>query len=289
MKVIGVIANCGKPEARAILQRVRRKAAKLRLQLVAAGATARLLPGATRVTERALPARADAVLALGGDGTMLQAARLVGGTDTPLLGVNIGNLGFLTSVTLDQLERALEVLARDTYDIATRTALSCELHRGRRRLATYRALNDVVVAWDQSSRINTFDVLVDNERVTSYRCDGIIVSTPTGTTGHSLSAGGPIIHPEAPALLLNVICPHTLSTRPLVLNDRSTITIELLEAAGELLLSVDGQVDHPMTRGDRLVVARSPQSVRFIHLPGHSYFGVLRQKLLWRGSSLQPT
>lgn len=281
MKKLGVIANCGKPQAREALARVQRKAAELGLRLCATRATARHLPGARIVSPARLGAQVDALLALGGDGTLLHAARLVQNAGTPILGVNLGNLGFLTSSTNDELEAGLEALARDRYRLSERSVAEGVVWRGRRRLGTFRALNDIVVGWGQSSRIITLDVAVNGEHIASYRCDGLIVSTPTGTTGHSLSAGGPIIHPEARALLINVICPHTLSARPLVLPDRCEVEIAVAASTKRLLLSVDGQEELTLRQGDRLGVRRSPQSVRFVRLPGYSYFSVLRHKLQW--------
>jgi NAD+ kinase len=142
----------------------------------------------------------------------------------------------------------------------------------------------MVIGWGQSTRIVTLEVAIDDDPVASYRCDGIIVSTPTGSTGHSLSAGGPIIHPESASLVINVICPHTLSARPLVIPDRAKITIVAKQTSKQLLLSVDGQDGESMQAGDALVITSSPQKFHLVHLPGHRYFAVLREKLQWSGS-----
>jgi NAD+ kinase len=286
MKRVGVIANCSKPDSQSLLDRLARKAADLGMRLYAAGETARHLPAARRVAAATLRRRIDALIALGGDGTMLHAAHILKHTDVPILGVNIGALGFLTSITAGELESALERLAEGAFTLSIRTAISCDVSRGRARLGSFTALNDVVLGWGRSSRIITIDADLDADRIASYRCDGIVISTPTGSTGHSLSAGGPIIHPEAAVLLLNVICPHTLSARPLVLPDRARLTLTVRVAARPLLLSVDGQEELAVRQGDRLDIRRDPHGVRFIHLPDYSYFGVLRQKLQWRGSSV---
>ena len=286
MKTLGIIANCSKAEARGVLARLAQSSRAKGLKLVSCGDTARLLPGCRRVSPAQLGTGIDALIALGGDGTLLHAAHLLGDVDCPILGVNIGALGFLTSVTSTELDGAIEALARGQYSISSRSALQCVARRGRRALGTFRALNDVVVGWGRSSRIITVDAHVGAERIASYRCDGLILSTPTGSTGHSLSAGGPIVHPEAAALLLNVICPHTLSARPLVLPDHARVSLTITSAARPLLLSVDGQEELTLQQGDRLEVQRNPRSVRFIHLPEYSYFSVLRQKLQWRGSSV---
>lgn len=282
MKTIGVIANCTKPDAATALAEFARiaRAAGLRIRPLG-DAAQHLRGGGTSSGTRGL----DALVALGGDGTLLRAARLVQRSGTPLLGVNLGNLGFLTSATMSQLDEGLRLLASGGFEVIERCALEAIAHRGRKELGRFRALNDVVVGWGQSSRIITLDVAVGGERITSYRCDGLIVSTPTGSTAHSLSAGGPILHPLARALLLNVICPHTLSARPIVLPDDRPVDITVAATGKALLLSVDGQEELTLLQGDRLRVAKASQGVRFIELPGYSYFGVLRQKLGWSGSS----
>jgi NAD+ kinase len=286
VKTVGVIANLGKTEARPALRRLAVTASQLGLKLVAAGPTASHLPSARRVAIDRIGSSCDVLITLGGDGTMLLAARLLHGSDTPLLGVNFGKLGFLTGVPADDLERAVANLAKGKFRISTRTAIDCTVWRKKKKIGQYRALNDIVAGWGQASRIVTFDVAVNDEPITSYLCDGIIVATPTGTTGHSLSAGGPILHPEAAAFLINVICPHALSARPIVVPDRSVIEVTVANAQKRLLLSIDGQEEQAVAQGDRLVIRRSAKGVRFIHLPGYSYFSVLRKKLHWRGSSV---
>jgi NAD+ kinase len=286
LKTIGVIANCGKPRARPALARLAEAAKACGLKLVAAPPTLRYLPGARAVRLERIGRSCDALVALGGDGTMLLAARLIHASDTPLLGVNLGKLGFLTSVPEADIEQALKQLAAGRYRCSERTVAECSLVRRGKKVGQYRALNDIVVGWGQSSRIVTFDVSIRGELITSYRCDGIILSTPTGSTGHSLSAGGPILHPETGVFLLNVICPHALSARSIVLPDRSEIEIVATHSQKSLLLSVDGQEERRVEQGDRLLIRRSPKSVGFIHLPGYSYFSILRGKLEWKGSSV---
>lgn len=286
MKKVGVLANCHKPEALAILSRLAEKAAALGMKLYTCDATGDHLPGAIRVSPAVFTRQIDVLMALGGDGTVLRAVRTLGGSDKPVLGVNLGSLGFLTSITEGNLARALEVLHKGTFTTSIRSIAECRLFRGKRQMAGYRGLNDVVVGWGISSRVNTLSVSVDGEPVATYVCDGLIVSTPTGSTGHSLSAGGPILHPASPCFVISVICPHTLSTRPLVVSDQSRITVRIVKALKKLLLSVDGQEGCTVQQGDRLEIRRFPKPVRFVHLPGHSYFSVLRQKLNWRGSSI---
>ncbi len=285
MKTIGVVANLEKEMCVDALARVAAAAASLGLRLAAEAATAEHLPGAKTITAKRFARGLDAVLALGGDGTLLHAARLVRPSETPILGINVGNLGFLTSAPVGQLEEGIALLAKGRYRLSKRTVAEARVTRGQRVLGHFCALNDLVLGWGRSSRISTIEVEMDGEGITSYRCDGLIVSTPTGSTGHSLSAGGPILHPEARVLLLNVICPHTLSARPIVLPDRCELGITLTSAAKPLLLSVDGQDKCELEQGDRLEVKRCPRHVCLVNLPGYRYFGVLRQKLQWSGSS----
>ena len=286
MKALGIIANCGKPRASAVLAELSERAGELGLELHASGDTAAMLPG---VCHEPLPdvfEAADVVVALGGDGTMLTAVRELDGADVPLIGVNIGSLGFMTSVAEQDLSAALECLQDDTYIVSERVVAECVVtHSG--GIARYCALNDVVVSSGASSRVITLDVTVGGKDVTSYVCDGLIVSTPTGSTGHSLSAGGPILIPEINAFLISPICPHTLSSRPLVVPDTSKIIIEVNDHSDhDARLSVDGQVGLALSRGDSVGVSRCKQNVRFLHLPDYDYFEVMRQKLRWRGSNV---
>ncbi|MFH0954307.1 MAG: NAD(+)/NADH kinase [Verrucomicrobiota bacterium] len=285
MKKIGVMANCRKAAAPAVLQRLAERAAELGLQIYTCDACGKMLPGARRVSAATMAGQIDVLLALGGDGTFLRAVRALNGRDKPVLGVNLGSLGFLTSVTEQNLDRALDALRRGKFRTSVRTMAECRVLRGRRQVAKYRALNDIVVGWGISSRVNTLALAVDGEPVAAYVCDGLIVSTPTGSTGHSLSAGGPILHPASPSFVISIICPHILTNRPLVVSDRSRITVSVVKAQKKLLLSVDGQEECAVQQGDRLEILRCARPARFVHLPGYSYFSVLRHKLGWRGSN----
>ena len=201
-----------------------------------------------------------------------------------MIGVNLGALGFMTSVTENDLERALECLVSKNYTTSTRVLLDCSVMREGSSIGSYRALNDVVVVC--GSRVGTLRMTVNAEEVGDFVCDGLIVSTPTGSTGHSLSAGGPVLMPTSPAVVVSLICPHTLSTRPLVLSNDSVIEITVVERAVAANLAVDGQVGQPLEIGDLIRVTTSPHGVRLIHLPGYSYFAVMRQKLHWRGTNV---
>lgn len=286
MKTVGVIANCHKARAAAVLERVCSRAGELGLTILADAETSALLGSGTGIDREAVIEQSDVIMALGGDGTMLRAVRELAGRDTPVIGVNIGGLGFLTSVAEEDLDRALHCLAAGDYLESVRAVAECEVLRDGVTIGAYRALNDVVVTRGHSSRVVTLDVSVDGERVTSYVCDGLILSTPTGSTGHSLSAGGPILPPDTRAFVISLICPHTLVSRPMVVSDHSEIRVVPDGSGGPLGVSVDGQVGQALNAGDVVVVRRSERSVRFLHLPGYSYFDVLRQKLRWSGSTL---
>ena len=285
MKTIGTIVNVRKPEAADTLKRLVVKTKALGLKPLVTSDAAALLHNLKPVSETELLDKSEALVVLGGDGTMLAAVRALAGRDTPLLGVNIGSLGFMTSVPEEELENALAALAAGRCALETRSLMECRFQPAQGAPQIFHVLNEVTLGWGASSKMVTLELAVDDEPVTAYACDGLIVATPTGSTGHSLSAGGPLLHPQTAAFVINVICPHTLSTRPMVVADRSVISIRVSHAPKQLLFSLDGQ-EHSLGQGDRLEVRRSPRQVCFAHLPGYSYFAVLRQKLHWRGSSL---
>ncbi|HOW96649.1 MAG TPA: NAD(+)/NADH kinase [Kiritimatiellia bacterium] len=286
MKTIGVLANCHKPGAAAALKRLAGSAGKMGLKLLACDETAPMLPRCCAVAARELAGRIDALVALGGDGTLLRGARLLAGRAVPVLGVNLGRLGFMTSVAAKDLGRALKSLVTGRYSISKRAVAECRLVRGGRTLGRYRALNDIVIGWGASSRLMTLNLRIDGEQVATYHCDGLIVATPTGSTAHALSAGGPILHPDCASFVVCAICPHTLSNRPLVLSDRKRLEVEVTRTAKNLILSVDGQEEPSVEPGDRVEIRRSARDVRLVQLPDYSYFSVLRHKLNWRGSSV---
>ena len=286
MKKLGIVANCGKRDAPAVLKKLAAKVKKLGFELVADKASLCLLKHGKRIQASSHLGAVDAVMALGGDGTMLRAVRMLEGRDVPVIGLNLGALGFLTSVVEGELDRALKALVSGKYLTSTRAMVDAVVERKGRVVVKQRALNDVVVSSGPSNRVVVLGLAIDGDKVTSYVCDGLIVSTPTGSTGHSLSAGGPILTPETPAFVISLICPHTLSSRPLVVPDRSEIEVSVAKASGKILFSADGQMALNLNEGDKVKIRRSEKNVRFIHLPGHSYFDVLRRKLHWSGSNV---
>jgi NAD+ kinase len=286
MKKIGVIVNTKRERAEGVLDELRRRAKGHGFSLYAEDAGIAKILGAEHLPIESFANQVDVALALGGDGTVLYTARALHGCDIPIMGINLGSLGFLTSVSDTEIFQALEALANKTCKVSERDVAECRIFQNGNPVGEERALNDVVLGWGASSRIVTLKLSINGEPVGTFMCDGMMVSTPTGSTGHSLSAGGPILHPGIGGFGINVICPHTLSSRPLVVPNSSLIEIELTSAAKELILSIDGQDEYKVEQGGRIEIRRSPHRVRFLLLPTHSYFSVLAQKLHWRGSSL---
>jgi NAD+ kinase len=237
------------------------------------------VPGALRRED--VPPGCDLVIVLGGDGTLLSAARALGGLETPLFPVNLGNLGFLTAITRDELYPELERAVQGDYRVSSRRMLHCQLHRGSKIVAEYDALNDVVLTKVSIARMIEVEARVDDHFVCTYRADGLIVSTPTGSTAYSLSAGGPIVFPSVAAIVITPICPHTLTNRPVLVPDNSIIQIVSRSISDNAYLTIDGQVGEPLERGDRVVCQRSEKLVNLIRPPRMLFFDVLREKLGW--------
>ena len=222
----------------------------------------------------------DLMLVLGGDGTLLSAARVVGGRDIPLFAVNLGHLGFLTSITVDELFPELERLLLGEHRVGVRRMLDCELVRDGETIGRYSALNDVVIAKSMLARMIDLDTWVDDHFVAAYKADGLVVSTPTGSTAYSLSAGGPVIFPSVAAVCITPICPHMLTNRPVIVPHTAVIRILCHNAEGTFL-TIDGQVGEPITKGDRVICKSSNNTVQLIRPPKMLFFDVLREKLKW--------
>ncbi len=228
-----------------------------------------------------LPSKCDLILVMGGDGTLLAAARGAHGCDVPILAVNLGSLGFLTAVTVGELYDSLEVVLNGKHQVEYRKVLQINmLHEGL-LVETYHALNDAVLNKGAISRMLDFETYVDGQFVTLIQADGVIVSTPTGSTAYSLAAGGPIVHPSVEAFLVTPICPHTLTNRPLLVPDRSRIEVVVKTEAESVFLTVDGQVGHELHHEDRIVCELSPSRIGLVRPPQKGFFEVLRSKLKW--------
>ncbi len=231
----------------------------------------------------ALARAVDLLLVFGGDGTLLHTARQVAGSPTPLLGVNIGGLGFLTAVPSDQLAEALKQVWRGEFKYETRALIEAS-GTGRGKPISATALNDLVISRGAISRLIALDVTVNGEPITRYRCDGLIVSSPTGSTAYSLAAGGAIVLPTAEVFVLTPICPHALSNRSIILPLSATIGVKAVTTVAAAYLNADGQIAGELDDGDEVTIRRSRSTVRLVHLKNNSFLEALRRKLQWRGT-----
>jgi NAD+ kinase len=228
-----------------------------------------------------LAGSADLIVVLGGDGTMIAAARLLDNRSVPVVGINFGSLGYLTEVRLEEMTEALDAVFAGDYRLDSRVMLAAELYRGGERLLRNRVLNDVVISKSALARIIEIEALLDGQFVNRFRADGLIVSTPTGSTAYNLSAGGPVVYPSMNAVLLTPICPHTLSNRPLVVPDDAEIELTLKTPDEEVALTLDGQVGFQMQVEDRVRITKSGTTFNLIQPINRNYFEVLRGKLKW--------
>lgn len=224
----------------------------------------------------------DLVVVLGGDGTLLAVARAVG-AGVPIMGVNLGTLGFLTEVGRSELYPSLVDVFAGNYSLEERTLLNVEICRASGQKAAYRVLNDAVIAKSALSRIVRLTLRVDDRLVTTYRSDGLIVSTPTGSTAYNLSAGGPIVNPLLPVVLLTPICPHTFTLRPIVVPDGSSIEVTLETQNAEVYLTLDGQEGSTLDYMDTTRITRRPEGVLLVRTSGRTFYDSLRGKLRWGG------
>ncbi len=224
--------------------------------------------------------QADIVSVFGGDGTLLYAGRLIGARSTPIIGVNLGSLGFLTEVRLDDMHAAFEGLLAGRYRLEERVLLNVEVVRDGQSIAQYLALNDAVINKGALARIIDLEVSVNSEPVLYTRADGLIISTPTGSTAYSLAAGGPILYPTLDAVIIAPICPHALANRPLVIPDRHIVGVCLRHGA-DVMLTVDGQVGMPLQQQDNLIIRRAQSTLRLALPFGSTFFKLLREKLRW--------
>ncbi len=284
---IGVTSNLRKPLTETLLRQLAAAARRHGIRWYADAQTAAFLEDTVTVLRDGWPDAMDALVVLGGDGTLLRTVRNLGDRTVPVLGVNCGSLGFLTSVAAEELNRAIECLVLGEYRVGKRTTAECRLVRSGREEGLSTVLNDVVISNSGQARMANLRVTIDGQVVADFLCDGLILATPTGSTGHALSAGGPIIEPASPVFVVCPICCHTLSTRPLVIADRRTVKVDVMQGTeNQMWLSADGQAGMPLSEGDHLVFQRGTVAVHLIHLPDSRYFDVLREKLHWRGSNL---
>lgn len=276
---IGIIGHSGYAGLPAALNTIRRLAAGLNFSLQL---EAELAEGAD--TRLASPDQVDALLTLGGDGTLLRGARFLKGYEVPILGVNMGHLGFLTCCPAEQLETSLMRFARQDYVVESRIMIRVTVtDSARRERGSWLALNDVAIHKGGFARIVPLRVSVDDELIASYSADGVVIATPTGSTAYSLSAGGPVVVPTLGTIIVTPISPHTLAIRPVVVAETSRITVQADGTPEELMITVDGQTGTNFGVGDTLSVQRANESIKIVRFPGSSFFATLREKLGWGG------
>lgn len=282
-KTIGVLIKPKSPEIKPTLQGLvywlRERSVRVLLDTV----TTALIDEQGGMQKSQLAAQADVLIVLGGDGTILSAARLAAERSIPILGVNMGGLGFLTEVRLDELYHALDRLLANDYVIDERLMLHTLIHRHGETVASGTVLNDVVISKGTLARMIELKIAIQGQFITSLRADGLIVSTPTGSTAYSLSAGGPIVNPSVQALILTPISPHTLTHRPLIVPVDVEIEVTLTSRDDGAMATLDGQVGVAIVQGDTTRVRLSNHRTKLVRFPEHHYYDVLREKLKWGG------
>ncbi len=225
----------------------------------------------------------DLIISLGGDGTLLRAARLAATEDIPVFGVNLGGLGFLTQVGIDGLEKSLEKLYQGRYFLDERMMLNCTVKRREEEIKKFTALNDVVIGKGAFARIICLATYVNNDYVITYSADGLVVSTSTGSTAYSLSAGGPIVNPNINSIILTPICPHTLSARPLIVGENDQVKVKLESSEEKVMVTIDGQEGFVLKPKDEVIIKKSNHKAQLITFKEKSFYAILREKLGWSG------
>ena len=280
-KSVGIVSKPNKPEVVEIMPQLMAWLREHSYSFVVDPETAPHAAGAEVISRQEMGTRdLKFVIVLGGDGTLLSAARAAAKAGIPIVGVNLGALGFLTEVSLDDLYPTLESIDRGSCDLDVRSMVHCEVRRGGSLIGSFDALNDIVVGKGTIARLNHCDVFIDNIFVSRYQADSLIVSTPTGSTAYSLAAGGPILMPNVDSFVVTPVSAHSLTHRPLVVRDSSRIEIVVMTGDEEAYLSIDGQAGMPMLDGDRVYCRKSENQVKLLHTKG-TFFDVLRTKLKW--------
>jgi NAD+ kinase len=281
MTTLGLILKRGKPRALAIARGLVPWLRRQRVKVISPEGPGPAVPGVSTVPASTLARVIDLLVVLGGDGTFLYAADLVGGRGVPLLGVNLGNLGFLTVFSADEVRAAIAAALRGRLEIEERMRLKVTLRCGDEVRAVRFAVNDAVLSQGALARLIELEAHTGGARVTTYRADGLIVSTPSGSTAYTLAAGGPILRPDLDAMVVTPICPFTLANRPLVLPGATRLHITLGKRARNVVLTVDGQWGENLAPGDRVEMERARRPLRLYRSPTTDFFEILRTKLHW--------
>jgi NAD+ kinase len=280
MKKIGIICKAGRPEPPEILKDFLPWLKDKGIEVFLDAETAEAI-GSHGYPRPEIPSLAEMVVVLGGDGTMLSVARLVSEKGIPILGVNLGGLGFITEVYKEELYEAMDKILKGQCPSEERMMLIAHIYRHGEKIAEYTALNDVVINRGASGRIIDLETYINNLYVTEFKSDGLIVSTPTGSTAYSLSAGGPILYPTLNSILLTPICPHTLTNRPIVLPEDVEIEVILKSKTADVFLTMDGQVGFSLRENDKVKIKKSPYKTILLMPCERDHFQVLRTKLKW--------
>jgi NAD+ kinase len=281
MKHIGIVAKRNRPAALALARRLVTWLRRRRKTVLVETEVASVLRLSDGVSKQEMMERADLVVVLGGDGTLLSVARHSGSRRVPVLGVNLGGLGFLTDVRPDEAFQALERVLAGHYRLERRSMLETAVVRGGKVLRRFQALNDVVINKGALARILDLQTSVDGVALCTYKADGLILSTPTGSTAYSLSAGGAIVEPSIGVLLISPICPHTLTQRPIVLPERAHVRVAVRSPDEDVVLTIDGQEGMKLASDDVITVRPAKHRVHLVRSPTHSFFELLRTKLRW--------
>ncbi len=279
----GIVVKPNKPDAILLAKEIYSWLTERKCQVLVDEAMIGLIPRSPTFSRNAICQSVDCLIVLGGDGTLLSAARdlAAGPSQVPILGVNLGGLGFLTEITLEEVYPVLERVLQGRVEIERRMRLRTKVFRQERAAGEYFVLNDVVITKSVLARIINLRNRIDSAYVSTYRGDGVIISTPTGSTAYSLAAGGPIVYPGMESILITPICPHTLTNRPLLISDQATIEFILESEESDVSLTLDGQVGFPLSPFDRVVITKAKEPVLFIKSPFKDYFEILRTKLKW--------
>jgi len=282
IRAVGIISKRRKEDIHAVVPQLLAWLETRKLEVYYDNETAACIPPSGRELPREeLPDRVDLLIVLGGDGTLLAAARLLDSRSVPILPVNLGGLGFLTSVKLDELYPILEEVLAGRHRISERILLQAAVTRGGRVIERHRALNDAVLNKAALARIIDLDLNIDGVYVSSYRADGLIIATPTGSTAYSLAAGGPILYPVLKAFVITPICPHSLTNRPLVIPDTSKVEVDFRAGEEPVYLTLDGQVGVELKQGDRIELTQAKNKLQLVRPTRKDYFEILRSKLKW--------
>jgi len=278
---IGIIAKSNIEEPVEITKKLSKWLKKKGVEVYVEKELGKKIQHSNSVDRTEIPELVDLILVFGGDGTFLGMARLACKHGTPILGINLGGLGFLTEVTVDELYPMMERILSGDYEVEERQMLLTSIRRGKKNIGKYKVLNDVVINKGAVARIIDLAIYIEDSHVTTYRADGIILSTPTGSTAYSLSAGGPIVYPGIPVTIITPICPHTLTNRPLVVPSEMKVEIKITTQEPDTYLTLDGQIGVRLKTSDIIEVKRTDTSVKLIKSPFRDFFSILKTKLMW--------